>query len=215
MNVFGSIRMAAVFCVVAALTLAVRWEPETPKCPEMNEAKKYQQAEQELRKTVQTSPENLTARYYLGMTLLELEKNAEAEEQFRTVQDLRAKREEADPRADKIELGLARAQMGNKEYGKAGESLDKAKELNPESAEVYMYRGKLGVLREDYRTAATELDEALKRNPEMAYAHYYAGISAANVKRPDKMVEHFQYFLKLAPDAPEAAKVKSYLRSVR
>lgn len=207
-------RLAALSFACAILSSAAL-QAQKLRGVELYEAKEYSQAAQDLKKTVEESPDNLTARYYLGMALLQMEKDGEAEEQLQAARQLLEKRKDLDPKAEQIELAMGRAQMGQKEYTKAREALDKAKELSPESAEVFMYRGKLEVTREDYAAAAKELDTALKLDPRMAYAHYYAGIAAANLKRPDKMVEHFQYFLKLAPGAPEVPKVKSYLRSVR
>ena len=52
-------------------------------------------------------------------------------------------------------------------------------------------------------------------NPENPYAHYYAGLAYNQIKRPDKMLEHFRTFLKLAPEAPEAPKVRALLRGIR
>jgi regulator of sirC expression with transglutaminase-like and TPR domain len=69
--------------------------------------------------------------------------------------------------------------------------------------------------RENHAAAVKALERAIKLDPKKAYSHYYAGIAYGNLKRPDKMAEHFQYFLRLAPEAPEAAKVRSYLRSLR
>ena len=208
-------RTALVFAACGALTVQGLKGQEKLRGVELYESKNYQEAAQELKQTVEAKPDDLTARYYLGMALLQMEKNGEAEEQFQAARELLKERRESEPKAAQVELGLARSCMGKKEYDKAREALDRAKELAPEDAEVFMYRGKLEVTRGDYAAAAKELDAALKLNPRLAYAQYYAGIAAANLKRPDKMVEHFQYFLKLAPEAPEAPKVKSYLRSVR
>jgi hypothetical protein len=35
------------------------------------------------------------------------------------------------------------------------------------------------------------------------------------LKRPDKMLTHFELFLKMKPDAPEARKVNSVVRAAR
>ena len=40
------------------------------------------------------------------------------------------------------------------------------------------------------------------------YFYYYAGLAYSNTKRPDKMVDSFNNFLRLEPKAPEAAGVR-------
>jgi regulator of sirC expression with transglutaminase-like and TPR domain len=60
-----------------------------------------------------------------------------------------------------------------------------------------------------------DLEAYLSKYPEQAYAHYYAGLAYNGVRRPDKMLTHFELFLKLKPDAPEARKVRSVMRTVR
>ncbi|MBM3745437.1 MAG: tetratricopeptide repeat protein [Acidobacteria bacterium] len=182
---------------------------------ELYSAGEYRQAEQELRKTLEAEPQNLRARYYLGLTLLELERNAEAEEELRGARALLAEREEAEPRRDEIDVGLARACMEQKQYDEARAALDQAQQAKPDNPEVFLYRGRLELHRENHAAAVKALERAIELNPKKAYSHYYAGIAYGNLKRPDKMAEHFQYFLRLAPNAPEASKVRSYLKSLR
>ena len=66
----------------------------------------------------------------------------------------------------------------------------------------------------DNAAAIDDLEKAMAKNPGNAYAHYYAGVAYNGLKRTDKMVEHFQHFLRLAPRAPEAKKIQSVLRAV-
>jgi tetratricopeptide (TPR) repeat protein len=73
----------------------------------------------------------------------------------------------------------------------------------------------LAVLKKQYKEAVPQLETAIKQDAENAYAYYYAGLAYSNTKRPDKMVESFNNFLRLEPKAPEAAKVRSFLKSSR
>jgi len=177
------------------------------KAQELYKAKKYQEAESTFRQLLDKEPENSQAAYYLGLTLLELEKFAEAESLFRKTGEV--------PTQDQIKIGLARAYMGQEQLDKARVALDEADAVNPDNAEVYYYRGVLAAHRKDYKAAAESLEKATKLAPDHAYAHYHAGLAYNILKRPDKMLEHFLAFLKLAPDAPEAQKVKTVLRSAR
>jgi import receptor subunit TOM70 len=119
------------------------------------------------------------------------------------------------PRADQVLVGLARVYMGRSELAKAAETLDEAEKLKPDNPDLYYHRGQLEGLRKDYASAARNLEKSTELDPENAYTHYYAGLAYSQIKRPDKMVEHFRFFLKLAPEAPEAAKVRALLRGIR
>ena len=172
------------------------------------QVKQYGEAEKLLRSLLERDPKQVVARYYLGMTLLGLERYGAAEWEFRKAWD-------QPPGRDQIQIGLARSMLGMKRYETAEQALTEAQKINPNNPEIYLHRGKLLVEKKDYNGAVKELERAISLDPKQAYAHYYLGISYSNVKRPDKMVEHFGYFLKLAPEAPEAAKVKSVMRTIR
>jgi len=64
-----------------------------------------------------------------------------------------------------------------------------------------------------FHEAARDLESFSKSYPDFAYAHYYAGLAYNGMKRPDKMLTHFEMFVKMKPDAPEARKVRSVLRT--
>jgi len=128
---------------------------------------RYQQAEQEFRGLTGSEPGNADAHFYLGMTLVELNR------------------------------------------------LDEAAAMSSESPEVYFNRGLVRANRQDFPAAVQDFEKALALAPHDARAHYYAGMAYNRTGRPDKMVEHFQIFLKQAPDSPDAPKVRSLLRTVR
>jgi len=48
----------------------------------------------------------------------------------------------------------------------------------------------------------------------MAYAHYYGGLMHYRANRPDRMANHFDYFLKLAPEAPERPEVMQIMKTI-
>jgi tetratricopeptide (TPR) repeat protein len=196
---------------VALFLLIPRSDADTEKGIQLYRSKQYTDAERELQQSVEASPEDTQARYYLGLTLLELGKYDDAKTQFEAL----SKPQETSPTPAEVQVGLGRAYMNLKEYGQAQASLDKALKDNPDSSDVHLYRGKLDVMQKKYAVATKELDKAIALDPKNAYAYYYGGIAYSNIGRFDKMADYFQYFLKLAPDAPEAKKVKSLLRSVR
>ncbi|MBI2820731.1 MAG: tetratricopeptide repeat protein [Acidobacteria bacterium] len=212
-----SILLASALATLGGETVAAAPEQaqeQVDRGIELYQAGQYKDAEQVLQEAVSVAPEDVRARYYLGLALLGRGRNKDAVDEFLRAKEALSELESA-PSRDQIEVGLARAYLERKEYEKARESLDEAEALNASNPDVYLYRGKLHVQRGNYIAAVGELEKALELAAEDPYAHYYAGIAYSNIKRPDKMVDHFQMFLKLAPDAPEAAKVRSLLRSVR
>lgn len=63
--------------------------------------------------------------------------------------------------------------------------------------------------------AAAALAKAAAIDPSFAYAHYYAGLAYSKLKQLDRMGTHLEYFLKLAPKAPERPAVETLMRSLR
>jgi tetratricopeptide (TPR) repeat protein len=109
----------------------------------------------------------------------------------------------------------ARVAIARQNWAAATKDLDKAAQLDASHPEIALQRGSMALARKDYKTAVDTLNPYVSANPEEPYGHYYLGLAEYGLKRPDKTVSHFQRFLALAPDAPEAARVESLLRSIR
>jgi len=199
MNAF-LMRVLAVAAGGASLVLAA----DLGRGIELYNSRSYTEAERELREVLQNEPESARAHAYLGMALLSRDKVREAAEELRRAEEL-------DATSPDVKIGLAQLYIEQKDYSKAETALDEAGDV----AEARYYRGVLNVHRKRYEPAVKDLENEVARNPENAYAHYYLGLAYSNTRRPDRMVRHFDTFLKLAPDAPEAKKVQSFLRSAR
>jgi tetratricopeptide (TPR) repeat protein len=171
-------------------------------------ARDYAQAESELRAVVAAEPDNVEALRVLGMSLVRQGKSGDA-------LPFLEKAASASPDAASVKLALAEAYAGGKQYDKAGELVNAAASLQGDHSDLPYYRGMLAVLKKQYKDAVPLLEDAIKQNPDNAYAHYYAGLAYSNTQRPDKMVDSFNNFLRLEPKAPEAAKVRSFLKSSR
>jgi tetratricopeptide (TPR) repeat protein len=68
---------------------------------------------------------------------------------------------------------------------------------------------------EQFEPAAAAFEKASSIDPASAYAHYFAGLAYSRLRQVDRMATHLEYFLKLAPDAPERPAVMSLMRGVR
>ena len=67
----------------------------------------------------------------------------------------------------------------------------------------------------DWGTAVAALTHAIELKPDFAYAHYYAALSYQRQRQLSKTAEHFDAFLRLAPDAPERSAVLAILRTIK
>ncbi len=182
---------------------------------ELYKNRSFDKAAEALRPVIQAMPNSARAHYYLGASLLEMDKFQEAEPELKKAQQLAEAKSDIGPlpAADELKIGLARVHLKQGRIDPAKTLLDEAEKVNPKNADVYVYRGAIRIAAKDYPTATKELDRALQLDEDNPYAHYYSGIAYANQKRPDKMIAHFQTFLKLAPNAPEAEKVKAVLKT--
>jgi tetratricopeptide (TPR) repeat protein len=67
----------------------------------------------------------------------------------------------------------------------------------------------------DWGTAVAAFTRAIELKPDLAYAHYYAALAYQRQRQLPKTAEHFDAFLRLAPDAPERAAVVAILRTIK
>lgn len=67
----------------------------------------------------------------------------------------------------------------------------------------------------DWGTAVSAFTRSIELKPDFAYAHYYAGLSYQRQRQLSKTAEHFDAFLRLAPDAPERPAVLAILRTIK
>jgi tetratricopeptide (TPR) repeat protein len=98
--------------------------------------------------------------------------------------------------------------------GGAEEAAHEAVDRDGGLAEAHFQRGLALSARQDMFGAAAAFKRATEIDGNWAYAHYYAGLAFSKVKRADLTAEHFQTFLKLAPQAPERGEVQSILRTL-
>jgi tetratricopeptide (TPR) repeat protein len=95
------------------------------------------------------------------------------------------------------------------------EMANRAVSINPNLFEAQYQLGHAHAFKGDYGNAAAAFERAAQLSPTMPVAHYYAGIAYYRIKRIDLMANHFESFLRLAPDAPERGEVESIMRTVR
>jgi tetratricopeptide (TPR) repeat protein len=188
--------------LILALAAATGAAADVSKGRELYLQGKYDEAADELRRAVEENGENAAAQRMLGMVLLEQDKAGDAEKYIR-----RAAEMDSGPES---KIALARLYVAQKQYDQAQETLSGA------SGEDLEYvRGLVHFYKRQYQEAADDLEAYLAKNPHHPYAHYYAGLAWNSLSKPDRMLTHFERFLQLKPDAPEARKVRSVLKTGR
>ena len=112
-------------------------------------------------------------------------------------------------------IGLSGQQLLDDNTDAALESAQHAVQMSGDLAEAHYQVGLVLAKRQDWRAAADAFDRAAQINPANAYAQYYGGLMEYRAGRPDRMANHFERFLKLAPEAPERPEVLQIMKTVR
>ena len=145
--------------------------------------------------------------YLAGQVLLKLNRNDEARAEFERLAT------GEDPVLGLV--GQSAVAMVNGENERAIELATQAVSQGPDNFHAQYQLGQAKARVEDWAACAEAFHQAATINPTFAYAHYYAGLSYSRIKRADRTSEHFERFLKLAPNAPERAAVESLMRTLR
>lgn len=191
-------RLAFHFLIFAAVVSAA----DLGQGRELFSQGKYEDAISELRQVVKDEPDNADAHRYLGMALVEEGKAEEATTHLKRAHEIASSGE--------TRLALARLAYAQNDIARAEEMFEGAS-----GAETDYVRGLVHLGRKRYKQAAEALESYIEKNPGHAYPHYYAGLAYNGLRRPDKMLTHFQHFVEMKPDAPEARKVRAVLRTGR
>jgi tetratricopeptide (TPR) repeat protein len=168
------------FCSTLALLAVVALTAVIPeqaaaqieKGIELYNSGEYQEAEVVLGQAV------ITAHYYLGLSLLEQEKNGEALDIFLIVK-----------------RSLDRTEQG-------------ARPPVPSKSQVQLATGRAYLALEQYEEAVKELEKAISLDENNAYAYYYAGLAYYALGNGKRAAEDLDTFIKMAPNAPEVEHAK-------
>ena len=156
------------------------------------------------------------AEYLTGLSYQRLNRLAEARQVFENL----AARPETDAWAH---IGhsaalLSQAAAGSVPVSAAAEAEQAARraiELAPGLSLGHYQLGRVQGQKKDFGQAVSAFEQVIALEPRFAYAHYFVGLSYYEINRTDKMAGAFEYFLKLAPDAPERGQVESIMRTLR
>ncbi len=152
------------------------------------------------------SPESI---YLAGQSYLRLNRPDDARAQFAKLSA------GVDPPTAWSLVGESAAALVDGNHPAAVEKATRAAELAADQFHPHYQLGLAHAALQQWEQAAAAFEKATTINPSFAYAHYHAGLAYSRQRQVDRMATHLEYFLKLAPNAPERAAVTSLLRGVR
>jgi tetratricopeptide (TPR) repeat protein len=191
---------------------------QTKKGIELYDAGKYREAERVLQEALKTDPSDISASFYLGLSMLVQENYRGALDTFLKVQEAQGKAGQGSRpfllNKYQIQIALARARLGLRQYAEAWKNLESARSEDARSSDVYVYRGVYYLQQEKYKEAIQELEKAITLDSRNPYAYYYSGLAYYRSGDGVKAVDALKTFIELAPYAPEAGKAKSIIDSL-
>jgi tetratricopeptide (TPR) repeat protein len=110
---------------------------------------------------------------------------------------------------------LAASLARQKKFTAAEATAKAALEADPMQPVAVAGLGQSLVGQEKYDEAIERMSGVLAKKQDLAYAYFWRGMAYNKRKQTARMVDDFQAFLKLEPEAPEAVTVKQMLGSVQ
>lgn len=99
--------------------------------------------------------------------------------------------------------------------GRAVDLARQATEADGNNSFAFYQLGLAASRANDWGTATAAFNRSLALKPDFAYAHYYGALAAQKQRQLPKAAEHFEAFLRLAPEAPERQAVQAIMRSLK
>jgi len=106
------------------------------------------------------------------------------------------------------------AMIGN-DAGRAIDLARRAVEADGGNPFAHYQLGLAAAKANDWGAAVAGFTRAIEIKPDFAYAHYYAALGYQRQRQLPKSADHFDAFLRLAPDAPERGAVIAILRTIK
>lgn len=173
----------------------------------------YEAAAKELLAAAELDTRNPAPTLFLGDTYSYWGKRSSADEAYAKAESRARSLLEADADNAEALYYLGVAQQRQKRFADAASNLAKARDMRPDDSAILYQLGATRFYQEQFQAAFDLLSEALDKNSGIAYAYYYRGLAASKINRKDILFNDLDRFVKMAPDAPEAATAKQILAS--
>jgi TonB family protein len=158
-------------------------------------AKKYSEAETQLRLSLQLWPEDADAHTSLAMALMGLKRDTEAVPEARE-----ALRIYPNEKTALVTLGLTLARSG--QYKEAIPILEQALSRTPELPLIRKHLGAALVRTGDFDAAIEQLTLFLNTNQSDAEAHYFLGVALREKGKPNEALVQFREAARIEPNSP-------------
>jgi tetratricopeptide (TPR) repeat protein len=196
---------SALIVVLVSATVALGQEP--PPSPQaLFDAGRYEDAANAIAAQPEPPPETI---FLAGRSYLHLSRMDDARAQFTRLGV------GADPATPWSRVGESAIALIDGNAPLAVEKATQAVGLSPDQFHTNYQLGLAQSAAEQWEPAAAAFEKASTLDPSSAYAHYFAGLAYSRLRRIDQMATHLEYFLKLAPNAPERPAVMALMQSVR
>ncbi|MFM8533254.1 MAG: hypothetical protein ACKOEC_06630 [Acidimicrobiia bacterium] len=145
--------------------------------------------------------------YIAAQSLIKLERADQAAAEFALLR-------ETDQPAWRLVAESGEELIGN-DTGRAVDLARKAVDADDGNPFAHYQLGLSAAKATDWGTAVAGFTKAVQLRPDFAYAHYYAALAYQRQRQLPKTAEHFDAFLRLAPNAPERSAVIAILRTIK
>ena len=110
---------------------------------------------------------------------------------------------------------LAATLVRLKRYAEVPAQADPVLAANPVHPRAVAALGESLVMQEQLDPAIARMSQALGKKNDLAYAYYWRGQAYQRQKQVARMVNDYEAFLRLAPDAPEAPALRAVVDSLK
>ncbi|MEW5900704.1 MAG: tetratricopeptide repeat protein [Acidobacteriota bacterium] len=169
---------------------------------------RHDQAVESFRRVIAKFPTNYEGYYNLGLALL---KKGDTDEALAALE----KAVEFNPKSVETYLALGEAFFARGESEKATESFSRALELEPSSPLTHYNLGIVYYRLDRLPEAIQAFEKAIALNSSFASAYYQAALAAVKSGDYQKALRHFEEFLRIDPNAPETAQVRTMIQELK
>ena len=201
MSAFRLAKWSAALAIAASTVVAAQ---DPPTLQKLLETGQYDAVVERAAEGRGASPEDT---YVAAMAYLKMGNNDGAAAELRRLQ------EQGDESWKRV--GASGVAMLENNDGEAVNAGRQATEMAGDNPYTHYQLGMAAARANDFGTAAQAFERATQLRPGFAYAHYYAGQSFHKQRNLEKAMEHYRYFVELAPDSPDRAAVQGIMRTIR
>ncbi len=169
---------------------------------------KYDEAIASFNKVIEKFPSHIEGYYNLGLAYM---RTGEVDKAIECLE----KAVELKPTGIDPYLALGESYFNKGDSEKAENNFKLAVELQPYNPNAYYNLGIVYYKLDKIEEAVKAFDIAIKLNAELSAPYYQAGLASVKLGNYEKAIKYFEDFLRLDPDAPEAAQIKAMIEELK